>query len=85
MLEALIRVCGRRIHLTDESLRRRDIYINTKSPPEQNINSKIENKEIGQEIRPLNEYPKTITVFDDVLGINIGQFFMRRKHISLDV
>ena len=33
----------------------RDIYIITKSPPEQYSNSKIKIKEIGDEIKPLNE------------------------------
>ena len=33
----------------------RDIYIITKSPPEQYTNSKIKIKEIGDEIKPLNE------------------------------
>ena len=34
----------------------RDIYIITKSPPEQYSNSKIKIKEISDEIKPLNEY-----------------------------
>ena len=33
----------------------RDIYIITKSPPEQYTNSKIKIKEISDEIKPLNE------------------------------
>ena len=46
----------------------RDIYIITKSPPEQYTNSKIRIKEISDEIKPLNEYENGIKVFDDVLG-----------------
>ena len=44
----------------------RDIYIITKSPPEQYSNSKIKIKEISDEIRPLNEYENGIIVFDDI-------------------
>ena len=36
----------------------RDIHIITKSPPEQYTNSKIKIKEIGDEIKTLNEYKK---------------------------
>ena len=36
----------------------RDNYIITKSPPEQYTNSKIKIKEIGDEIKPLNDYKK---------------------------
>ena len=46
----------------------RDIYIITKSPPEQYTNSKIKIKEINDEIKPLNEYENGIIVFDDILG-----------------
>ena len=46
----------------------RDIYIITKSPPEQYTNSKIKIKEISDEIKPLNEYENGIIVFDDILG-----------------
>ena len=57
----------------------RDIYIITKSPPEQYTNSKIKIKEISDEIKPLNEYENGIIVFDDVLGSTnsrfIDQFF----------
>ena len=57
----------------------RDIYIITKSPPEQYINSKIKIKEISDEIKPLNEYENGIIVFDDILGSSncrfIDQFF----------
>ena len=34
----------------------RDLYITTKSPPEQYSNSKIKVREISDEIKPLNEY-----------------------------
>ena len=67
----------------------RDIYIITKSPPEQYSNSKIKTKEIGDEIKPLNEYENVIIVFDDVLGSTnsrfIDQFFIRGRHNNLDI
>ena len=67
----------------------RDIYIITKSPPEQYTNSKIRIKEISDEIKPLNEYENGITIFDDTLGSSIsrfiGQFFIRRRHNILDI
>ena len=67
----------------------RDIYIITKSPPEQYTNSKIKIKEIGDEIRPLNEYENGIIVFDDILGSSnsrfIDQFFIRGRHNNLDI
>ena len=65
----------------------RDIYIITKSPPEQYTNSKIKIKEISDEIRPLNEYENG--VFDDILGSSnskfIDQFFIRGRHKNLDI
>ena len=67
----------------------RDIYIITKSPHEQYSNSKIEIKEINDEIKPLNEYENGIIVFDDILGSPnsrfIGQFFIRGRHNNLDI
>ena len=67
----------------------RDIYIITKSPPEQFSNSKIKIKEISDEIKPLNEYENGIIVFDDILGSSnsrfIDQFFMRGRHNNLDI
>ena len=66
----------------------RDIYIITKSPPEQYTNSKIKIKEISDEIKPLNEYENGIIVFDDILGSSnsrfIDQFFIRGRHNNLD-
>ena len=66
----------------------RDIYIITKSPPEQYSNSKIKNKELGDEIKSLNEYENGIIVFDDILGSSnsrfIDQFFMRGRHNNSD-
>ena len=44
----------------------RDIYIITKSPPEQYSNNKIKIKEICDEIKPLFEYENGIIVFDDI-------------------
>ena len=46
----------------------RDIYIITKSPPEQYTNSKIKIKELSDEIKPLSEYENGIIAFDDILG-----------------
>ena len=66
----------------------RDIYIITKSPHEQYTDSKIKIKEIGDEIKPLNEYENGIIVFDDILGSSnskfIDQFFTRGRHNNLD-
>ena len=67
----------------------RDIYIITKSPPEQYTNSKIKIKEISDEIKPLNEYENGIKVSDDILGSSnsrfIDQFFIRGRHNKLDI
>ena len=67
----------------------REIYIITKSPPEQYTNSKIKIKEISDEIKPLNEYKNGIIVFDDFLGSSnsrfIDQFFIRGRHNILDI
>ena len=67
----------------------RDIYIFTKSPPEQYTNSEIKIKEISDEIKPLNEYENGIIVFDDILGSTnssfIDQFFIRGRHNNLDI
>ena len=67
----------------------RDIYIITKSPPEQYTNSEIKIKEISDEIKPLNEYENCIIVFDDILGSSnsrfIDQFFIRVRHNNLDI
>ena len=67
----------------------RDIYIITKSPPEQYSNSKIKIKEICDEIKPLFEYENGITVFDDILGSSnskfIDQFFISGRHNKLDI
>ena len=66
----------------------RDIYIITKSPPKRYSNSKIKIKEIGEEIKHLNEYENAIIVFDDVLGPSnsrdIDQFFIRGSPKNLD-
>ena len=66
----------------------RDIYIITKSPPEQYTNSKIKIKEINFEIKPLNEYENGIVVFDDILGSSNCKFidhFFRGRHNNLDI
>ena len=66
-----------------------DIYIITKSPPQQNFNIKNRIKEIGDKNEPLNGYENAIIVFDDVLGSSnsryIDQFFIRGRHNDLDV
>ena len=70
-------------------LRDRDIYIITKSPPEQSSNSKIKIKEKTDEIQPLNEYKKAIMVFDDILvssdSKSMDHFFIRGRHNNLDI
>ena len=67
----------------------KDIYIITKSPPEQYTNSKIKIKETSDEIKPLNEYENGIIVFDYNLGSSnsryIDQFFVRWRHSNLDI
>ena len=67
----------------------RDIYIITKSPPEQYSNSKIKIKEISDEIKPLNEYENCVIVFDDILGSTksnyINQYLIRGRHSHLDI
>ena len=67
----------------------RDIYIISKSPPEQYSNTKIKIKEICDEIKPLSEYENGIIVFDDILGSSnskfIDQFFIRGRHNDLDI
>ena len=67
----------------------RDIYIITKSPPEQYSNPKIKIKEITDEIKPLNEYKNAVIVFDDVLGSSnsrfIHQFFIRGRYNNLNI
>ena len=67
----------------------RGIYIITKSPPEQNSDTKIKIKEICDEIKPLSEYENGIIVFDDNLGSSdskfIDQFFIRGRLNDLDI
>ena len=67
----------------------RDFYINTKYPPEQYSLSKIKIKEIGEEIKQLNEDEKDIITFDYILGTSNSkhthQFFMRGRHTNLVV
>ena len=66
----------------------RDIYIITKSPPEQYTNSEIKIKELGDKIKPLNEYENGIIAFDDILGSSnnrfLDQFSIRGRHKNLD-
>ena len=52
----------------------RDIYRITKSAPEQYSNSKIKIKEIGEEIKPLNEYESAIIVSDDILDSSSSRY-----------
>ena len=68
---------SRKIYLMLKILSRisdRDIYIITKSPPEQYSNSKINIKEINGKIKPLNDYEDGIIVFDDILGSSNSRF-----------
>ena len=52
----------------------RDNCIITKSPPGQYSNSKIKTKEIGEDIKPLNEYESAIIVSDDILGFSKSRY-----------
>ena len=67
----------------------RDIYIITKSPPDQYSNSKIKIQEIGEETKPLNECENAIIVFDDILGSSnskfTDQFFIGGRHNILNI
>ena len=67
----------------------RDIYIITKSPPEEYSNSKIKIKEIGEEIKLLSEYENAIHVFDDILGSSkskyTDQFYIRDRHNNVNI
>ena len=67
----------------------RDIYIITKSPPEQHTNSKIKIKEITDENKPLSEYENGIIVFDDISGSSnsgfIDHFFIRGRQNNSDI
>ena len=45
----------------------RDIYIITKSPPDQNSNPKIKLKETIEEVIPLKEHKSAIIVFEEIL------------------
>ena len=71
------------------SISDRDIYIITKSPPEQYTNFKIKINGKSDEIKLLNEYGNGIIVFDDILGSSISrfidQFFIRERHNNLDI
>ena len=67
----------------------RDVYINTKSPPEQYSNSKLKTKEITEEIKPLSEYEKTVVVFDDILvspnSRHVDHFLIRGRHNDINI
>ena len=58
----------------------RDIYIITKSTPEQYSISKIRTKEISDEIKPLSEYKNVIIVFDDILGSSNSRYYIPIFH-----
>jgi len=66
-----------------------EIDIFTKSPPEHYFNSKIEYKQIGEEIEPLSEYEKAIIVFEDFLGSTnsrcIYQCSIKGRHNNLNI
>ena len=59
----------------------RDIYIITKSRPEQYSNSKIKNKEVSAEIKPPSEHENAIIVFDDFSHLSQSQFDLPRRTI----
>ena len=67
----------------------RDIFIITKSPPEQYSTTKIKIKEISDEIKPPSEYENAIIFCDDFSGSPnsrfIDQFFIRGRHNKLDI
>ena len=62
----------------------RDVYIITKLTPELYSNSKIKNKEIGEQTKLLSKRENAIIVFDDNLGTSnrkyLDQFFVRGRH-----
>ena len=62
----------------------RDIYIITKSPPEQYSNSKRKIIKIREEIKPLSENENPIMVFVDIScsrkSNQKNQFFLRSRH-----
>ena len=66
----------------------RNNYIIKKVFAERYSTSIIENKEIGEKNRPLNEYGNAIIFFDDFLGSSNckkkDQFFISGRHIILD-
>ena len=67
----------------------REIYIITKSPPEQYSNSNIKIKELSDEIQLLNEYKIAIIVIDDISDSSnskyIHQFFVKGRHNNLGI
>ena len=67
----------------------RDIYIITNSHHDVCTNSKIKIKEIGEEIKLLNEYENGVIVFDDTLRSPNSkfthQFFIRGRHNNTDI
>ena len=66
-----------------------DNYIITESPLEQFYNSQIKFEEIGEEVKPLNEYENAIIVFGVILGSSnsryLDQFFIRGQNNLLDI
>ena len=66
----------------------RDLYIITKSPPEQYSTSQIKTKEIREGIKHQNEHENTIIFFDDILGSSNSKYIdlisIRRRHNNLD-
>ena len=62
----------------------REIYITSESPLEQYSNAKIK-KKIGEDIKSLNYFENGIIIFDDILGENIDQFFIRGRHNNIDI
>ena len=70
-------------------LRDQDVYLITKSPPEEYSISKTKIKEITDESKRLNEYQNAIIVFDDNLSTSnskyIDQFFIKSRHTNLEI
>ena len=65
-----------------------DIWIITKSPIEPYSKSKLKIKEMGEDIKHLDEYENAILVFDDIFVSSnnryIEKFFIKGRHNNLD-
>ena len=63
----------------------RDIYIFNKSTPEQYSNSKIKIKEIGKEMKHLNEYENAIIDFHVILVTSNSIYIQIRFSVEGDI